>query len=193
LILKSKGGEYDSRFYLSSVVIPGLAYNERNGTFRDEEYPMGFDDVSWIQMKRENTTDFPFQFFPKAQGIIVHKVFNRSNLSTFHQYQKFNSYLKVLLLQESKNTHHIAGKRSASTVLLYNDVPLWKSYQELLGHSNMDLSHRRILVGSAEESQRRNEEIKIKNRDEKINTISAKEVGIVSRISAYCFPPHANT
>ena len=53
--------------------------------------------------------------------------------------QKFNSYLKEIADItgiEKRLTHHIARKTFASTVLLYNDVPM-EIVSELLGHSNM--------------------------------------------------------
>ena len=53
--------------------------------------------------------------------------------------QKFNSYLKEISAItgiEKRLTHHIARKTFASTVLLYNDVPM-EIVSELLGHSNM--------------------------------------------------------
>jgi len=56
--------------------------------------------------------------------------------------QKFNSYLKeisVLLGIDKKLTHHIARKTFATTVLLYNNVPM-EIVSELLGHSNMNIT-----------------------------------------------------
>ena len=53
--------------------------------------------------------------------------------------QKFNEYLKEIadILDIPKNlTHHIARKTFASTVLLYNDVPM-EIVSELLGHSKI--------------------------------------------------------
>ena len=56
--------------------------------------------------------------------------------------QKFNSYLKeicTIVGINKKVTHHIARKTFASTVLLYNDVPM-EIVSELLGHSNMTIT-----------------------------------------------------
>ena len=53
--------------------------------------------------------------------------------------QKFNEYLKEIadIVGISKNlTHHIARKTFASTVLLYNDIPM-EVVSELLGHSKL--------------------------------------------------------
>lgn len=53
--------------------------------------------------------------------------------------QRYNSYLKEIasILGINKRlTTHTARKTFASTVLLYNDVPM-EIVSELLGHSNM--------------------------------------------------------
>ena len=53
--------------------------------------------------------------------------------------QRFNAYLKEIadvVEIEKKLTHHIARKTFASTVLLYNDVPM-EIVSELLGHSSI--------------------------------------------------------
>lgn len=56
--------------------------------------------------------------------------------------QKLNSYLKeiagILGLQK-RITNHTARKTFASTVLLYNDVPM-EIVKELLGHSNIRIT-----------------------------------------------------
>ena len=58
--------------------------------------------------------------------------------------QKFNSYLKEIaeLLEIDKRlTHHIARKTFATTVLLYNDIPI-ETVSELLGHSSISITQR---------------------------------------------------
>ena len=55
---------------------------------------------------------------------------------------KFNAYLKEVAAVvgiEKNLTHHIARKTFATTVLLYNDVPM-EIVSELLGHSNMTIT-----------------------------------------------------
>ena len=100
----------------------------------------GFDYVNWIQMKREKTQrQISIPILPKAQEIIE-KYLNDNNL-VFPSIsnQKFNSYLKEIadiIGIEKRLTHHIARKTFASTVLLFNDVPM-EIVSELLGHSNM--------------------------------------------------------
>ena len=53
--------------------------------------------------------------------------------------QKFNSYLKEIsdVIGFEKNlTHHVARKTFATTILLYNDIPM-EIVSELLGHSKI--------------------------------------------------------
>ncbi|MFV5700252.1 tyrosine-type recombinase/integrase [Flavobacterium sp. XS2P12] len=117
----------------------GLAYNEMSN-LEKQNIQIGFDDVNWIQMKREKTQrQISIPILPKAQEIID-KYSNANNL-VFPSIsnQKFNSYLKEIADItgiEKRLTHHIARKTFASTVLLFNDVPM-EIVSELLGHSNM--------------------------------------------------------
>ena len=117
----------------------GLAYNEM-AHLSKQNIQIGFDDVNWIQMKREKTQrQISIPILPKAHEIIE-KYSNDNNL-VFPSIsnQKFNSYLKEIADItgiEKRLTHHIARKTFASTVLLYNDVPM-EIVSELLGHSNM--------------------------------------------------------
>ena len=104
---------------------------------------IGFDNVNWIQMKREKTQrQISIPILPKAQEIIEkYSTENNLILPTISN-QKFNSYLKEIadiLGIEKRLTHHIARKTFASTVLLYNDVPMEIVF-ELLGHSNMTIT-----------------------------------------------------
>lgn len=117
----------------------GLAYYEMSNLSK-QNIQIGFDDVNWIQMKREKTQrQISIPILPKAQEIIE-KYSNDINL-VFPSIsnQKFNSYLKEISAItgiEKRLTHHTARKTFASTVLLYNDVPM-EIVSELLGHSNM--------------------------------------------------------
>jgi len=56
--------------------------------------------------------------------------------------QKFNSYLKEIaeiVGIDKRLTHHIARKTFATTVLLYNDVPI-DIVSKLLGHSKISVT-----------------------------------------------------
>ena len=117
----------------------GLAYNEM-ANLEKQNVQIGFDGINWIQMKREKTQrQISIPILPKAQEIIE-KYSNDANL-VFPSIsnQKFNSYLKEIADVtgiDKRLTHHIARKTFASTVLLFNDVPM-EIVSELLGHSNM--------------------------------------------------------
>ncbi len=113
----------------------GLAYNEMTN-LKPENISIGFDNMEWIQMKREKTSkQIAIPILPKARYIL-----NKYNntLPKFSN-QKVNSYLKEIagIVGIDKNiTHHIARKTFASTILLYNNIPM-EIVSELLGHSNM--------------------------------------------------------
>ncbi|WP_188049351.1 site-specific integrase [Flavobacterium sp. GP15] len=117
----------------------GLAYNEM-ANLEKQNIQIGFDDMNWIQMKREKTQrQISIPLLPKAQEIIEKYSDLNNRVFPSISNQKFNSYLKeisAIIGIEKKLTHHIARKTFASTVLLYNDVPM-EIVSELLGHSNM--------------------------------------------------------
>jgi integrase/recombinase XerD len=117
----------------------GLAYNEM-ANLEKQNIQIGFDDVKWIQMKREKTQrQISIPILPKAQEIIEKYSTDRIRIFPPISNQKFNSYLKEISAItgiEKRLTHHIARKTFASTVLLYNDVPM-EIVSELLGHSNI--------------------------------------------------------
>ncbi|MDQ8011397.1 MAG: site-specific integrase [Flavobacterium nitrogenifigens] len=117
----------------------GLAFNEM-ANLETNDIQIGFDGTNWINLKREKTQrQLHIPILPKAQKIIdkYHSIDSKVLPSITNQ--KFNSYLKEIteiLEIEKRVTHHTARKTFASTVLLYNDVPM-EIVSELLGHSNM--------------------------------------------------------
>jgi integrase len=117
----------------------GLAYNEMSN-LENNHIQLGFDGINWIQMKREKTQrQVSIPILPKAQEIIDKYVTEANRIFPPISNQKFNSYLKEIadiVGIEKRLTHHIARKTFASTVLLYNDVPM-EIVSELLGHSSM--------------------------------------------------------
>jgi integrase/recombinase XerD len=117
----------------------GLAYNEM-ANLKKNNIQIGFDKRNWIQMKREKTQrQISIPILPKAQKIIDKYSTEDDFIFTSLSNQKFNSYLKEIAVITSINkriTHHTARKTFASTVLLYNDIPM-EIVSELLGHSNM--------------------------------------------------------
>ena len=120
----------------------GLAYNEM-AHLKLKNIQIGFDNMNWIQMRREKTQrQISIPILPKAQKIID-KYFIESNcIFPALSNQKFNAYLKEIAIIteiDKRITHHTARKTFASTVLLYNDVPM-EIVSELLGHSNMTIT-----------------------------------------------------
>ncbi|MFV8358925.1 site-specific integrase [Flavobacterium sp. LS1P3] len=117
----------------------GLAYNEM-ANLEKQNIQIGFDDINWIQMKREKTQrQISIPILPKAQEIIEKYSTDSNRIFPPISNQKFNSYLKEIsgiTGIKKRLTHHIARKTFASTVLLYNDIPM-EIVSELLGHSNM--------------------------------------------------------
>ena len=66
--------------------------------------------------------------------------------------QKINSYLKEIVEIvgiNKKLTHHTARKTFATTILLYNDVPM-EVVSKLLGHSSMAVTQKHYAKGERE-------------------------------------------
>jgi integrase/recombinase XerD len=116
----------------------GLAYAEMS-TLTAKNIEMGFDGNEWIQMIRKKTNKkISIPILPKAREILDKYNNKLPTLSN----QKFNSYLKEiseLVGIDKKLTHHTARKTFATTVLLFNNVPM-EIVSELLGHSNMNIT-----------------------------------------------------
>ncbi|WP_336126832.1 site-specific integrase [Mesoflavibacter sp. CH_XMU1422-2] len=121
----------------------GLAYAEMKA-LSEEHIIEGFDGNNWIKMFRKKTgSPVNIPLLPKAISILE-KYYHEDRLLPVVTNQKFNSYLKeigVILGFKKKLTHHIARKTFATTVLLYNDVPM-EIVSELLGHSKMTITQR---------------------------------------------------
>lgn len=117
----------------------GLAYLEMS-KLEIKHITTGFDNNKWIQMEREKTQkQISIPILPKAQQIIDKYSSDNNLIFPSVTNQKFNSYLKEIaeiVGIEKRLTHHIARKTFASTILLFNDVPM-EIVSELLGHSNM--------------------------------------------------------
>ena len=117
----------------------GLAYREMSDLEKGN-IQVGFDGNNWISMVRDKTQrPITIPLLPKAQNIIDKYLNDDVKILPSISNQKFNSYLKEIaeiVGIDKKLTHHIARKTFASTILLYNDVPM-EIVSELLGHSNM--------------------------------------------------------
>jgi len=116
----------------------GLAYQEMT-SLTTKNIEIGFDGNEWIEMYRQKTGGkISVPLLPKAKAVL--KKYNNELPSISNQ--KFNSYLKELVGVvgiEKKLTHHIARKTFASTVLLFNSVPM-EVVSELLGHSSVKVT-----------------------------------------------------
>jgi integrase len=120
----------------------GLAFNEM-AKLESKHIIKGFDDIKWIKMVREKTQREIAVPLLKISTNIIEK-YSRDGGKIFPSIsnQKFNSYLKEIaeiVGIEKRLTHHIARKTFATTVLLYNDVPM-EIVSELLGHSKMSIT-----------------------------------------------------
>lgn len=121
----------------------GLAYNEMSN-LKLKHIIVGFDDNSWIEMIREKTSKQISIPLLNRSKEIIDKYLKPENDYIFPKIsnQKFNSYLKEIadvVGIEKRLTHHTARKTFASTVLLYNDVPM-EIVSELLGHSKITIT-----------------------------------------------------
>lgn len=120
----------------------GLPYNELLN-LKNNNIIKGFDGNLWIKMKREKTAkELSIPLLPKAESIL--NSYQNENDAIFPRIsnQKYNSYLKEIagIIGIQKNlTTHMARRTFASTVLLYNDVPM-EIVSELLGHSSMKIT-----------------------------------------------------
>lgn len=118
----------------------GLAFKEMS-LLKKSDIITGFDNNLWIVVKRNKTNrDYKVPLLPRAQKVL--QIYNDDTSELVFpkiSNQKFNEYLKEIaeIIGISKNlTHHIARKTFASTVLLYNDIPM-EIVSELLGHSKL--------------------------------------------------------
>ncbi|KQC32499.1 hypothetical protein AAU57_03485 [Nonlabens sp. YIK11] len=120
----------------------GLAYAEMTALKRTH-IQKGFDGKDWIiitRLKTSKTISIPL--LPKANRVLLDLDFYNNNSLPKLSNQRFNSYLKeiaVILDINKRLTHHTARKTFASTVLLYNDVPM-EIVQKLLGHSSITIT-----------------------------------------------------
>lgn len=120
----------------------GLAFNEMTH-LEQKHIVSGFDGNKWVKMIREKTQREIAVPLLKISTNIIEKYSSVGNrIFPLISNQKFNSYLKEIaeiVGIEKKLTHHTARKTFATTVLLYNDVPM-EIVSELLGHSKMSIT-----------------------------------------------------
>ena len=126
----------------------GLPYTEM-ASLRASHIVKGFDGKDWIKIIRKKTgKPMMIPLLPKALQILEGYNIREKNandlLLPVISNQRFNSYLKEIaeiVGIKKKLSHHVARKTFASTVLLYNDVPM-EIVSELLGHSSMAITQK---------------------------------------------------
>ncbi|WP_370477338.1 site-specific integrase [Tamlana flava] len=120
----------------------GLPYRELMD-LEPKHIVIGFDGNRWIKMQRQKTSKaLSIPLLPEAEAVLDLYFGNRVYIFPRITNQKYNSYLKeigAILGIDKKLTTHMARRTFASTVLLYNDVPM-VIVSELLGHSNMKIT-----------------------------------------------------
>ncbi len=118
----------------------GLGFKEMTN-LKTTDIIKSFDSELWLDIKRNKTTrSYKVPLLKKARDI-VEMYHSDSSEYVFPKMSnpKFNAYLKEIadVVGIKKNlTHHIARKTFATTVLLYNDIPM-EIVSELLGHSKI--------------------------------------------------------
>lgn len=121
----------------------GLAYNEMVN-LEKSHIVTGFDGNEWINMIRGKTQHLlSIPLLDRGKKIIekYDYVDDKRVLPKFSN-QKFNAYLKEIadiVGIEKRLTHHLARRTFATTVLLFNDVPM-EIVSELLGHSKITIT-----------------------------------------------------
>ncbi|MFD2568675.1 tyrosine-type recombinase/integrase [Pseudotenacibaculum haliotis] len=118
----------------------GLGFKEMSN-LKWSDLSEEFDGELWLIIKRKKTgRSYKVPLLPKAKDIL--KDFEqRENEFVFPRISNpnFNSHLKVIAKKigiTKRLTHHIARKTFATTVLLYNNVPM-EIVSKLLGHSKL--------------------------------------------------------
>lgn len=117
----------------------GLGFKEMIN-LKYDDIVQRFDNNAWLKIKRNKTSkNYYVPLLPQAK-VIIDKYKNESDFVLPQMSNpKFNAYLKeiaTIVGIEFNLTHHIARKTFATTVLLYNDIPM-EVVSELLGHSKL--------------------------------------------------------
>jgi integrase/recombinase XerD len=117
----------------------GLGFTEMKN-LKKSDITKEFDGGLWLNVRRMKTSrSYKVPLLPKAKKIM--KAYDAEGDYVFPKISNanFNAYLKEIadiLGIEFNLTHHIARKTFASTVLLYNNVPI-EVVSKLLGHSKI--------------------------------------------------------
>lgn len=121
----------------------GLAYNEM-ANLGKSHIVIGFDGNEWINMKRSKTQQTLSIPLLNKSKMMIEKYENADEVKVLPSIsnQKFNGYLKEIadiVGIDKRLTHHLGRRTFATTILLYNDVPM-EIVSELLGHSKITIT-----------------------------------------------------
>lgn len=134
----------------------GLGFTEMINLRKDHIKPDGEGNL-WVHIDRKKTyRNYQIPLLPQAKEILdkyqdAHQVYALPRMCN----QPFNAYLKesaALCGIKKHLTHHVARKTFATTILLYNDVPI-EVVSKLLGHRKLqttqdhygEILHQRLL------------------------------------------------
>ena len=118
----------------------GLGFKEMSN-LKKEDLSKEFDGELWIVIKRIKTNrNYKVPLLSKAKAILdKYMPSDKEFLFPRISNPSFNSHLKIIANKigiKKRLTHHIARKTFATTVLLYNNVPM-EIVSKLLGHSKI--------------------------------------------------------
>lgn len=118
----------------------GLGFKEMSN-LKKTDIVEGFDGQLWLDIKRAKTQrSYKVPLMQQAKAVLEKYADLEGEYALPRMSNpKFNAYLKEIadVAKIRKNlTHHLARKTFATTVLLYNDVPM-EIVSELLGHSKI--------------------------------------------------------
>jgi integrase len=117
----------------------GLGFTEMKN-LKKSDITKEFDGELWLNVRREKTNrSYKVPLLPQAIEIIKEYDADGEYVLPRISNPNFNTYLKEIadiVGIEFNLTHHIARKTFASTVLLYNNVPI-EVVSKLLGHSKI--------------------------------------------------------
>ncbi|WP_278352876.1 site-specific integrase [Chryseobacterium gleum] len=121
----------------------GLAYSEMVN-LEKSHIIKGFDGNEWINMVRGKTQHLlAIPLLTRSKRIIEkYDYVDEKRVLPKLSNQKFNAYLKEIsdiVGIDKRLTHHLARRTFATTVLLFNDVPM-EIVSELLGHSKITIT-----------------------------------------------------
>ena len=117
----------------------GLGFSEMS-SLKMNQITIEFDGELWININRQKTQkSFKVPLLPKAKKIMEQYENNGEYVFPRVSNANFNAYLKEIANVvgiEFNLTHHIARKTFATTVLLFNNVPM-DIVSKLLGHTKL--------------------------------------------------------